>query len=61
MVAVGQKQNFKLKHYRNIVSLDRKISSLLRNIGDNIVIPFRIIPNYGDSAFNYVLTGFGQP
>ena len=43
---MGQKQNFKLKHYRNIVILDSKISSILRNVGDNIVILFRIIPTH---------------
>jgi hypothetical protein len=44
MSASGQKQNFKLKHYRNIVILDRKISSILRSIGDNIVILLSIFP-----------------
>jgi hypothetical protein len=30
--ALGQKQNFKLKHYRNSVILDRKISSIFRSM-----------------------------
>ena len=29
---LGQKQNYKLKHFRNIVILDRKISSILRSM-----------------------------